>query len=444
MTDALPHNDEAERTCLGAALRDGGAMPILSDLLQPTSFYRDAHRQVYSAMLSLHDRGEVPDEMSVASEMGDALEDLGGKPWLFELTFGLPRITNLEQWARIILEHSWRRQLIRLGSALADRAGKPEKEVHELIEGMTHALSKISSETGGSVVRLRDVIPASVLQIETFVQSRGKVGISTGWEEVDRAIGGGWCPGRIYFLGARSSRGKTAQVIQWVGEAAKSGAKCLVFSTEMIPEDIGERILCHQGETDKWAIFKNENNWEKITRAAGVVRDWPIWIDRRPSPTIGQVEATCRQFKLREGLDFVVVDHLQRMKMEGRGDNRWLDLGLAVQGLKSLSMRLGIPVLVTSQISGEKDGDMHAENHSRAGVDKEPHCSSLAQSRQMIESEADVIGFLTPTSAYWRDELETNLRFYLEKSRHGRNGASWDLSWNKPTHTMKLVGRTVR
>jgi replicative DNA helicase len=94
-------------------------------------------------------------------------------------------------------------------------------------------------------------------------------------------------------------------------------------------------------------------------------------------------------------------------------------------------MRLGIPVLVTSQLSSGEDEL------------KKPHCGMLAQSRQMIEAESDVIGFLHPTSRDWRDELGTELEFFFEKSRHGRC-ASFLLDWNKPTHTMTMKGRTGR
>jgi replicative DNA helicase len=406
------------------------AMGILSSLLLPSDFYGDSHRRLYAAMFERHERGEKCDCLTISHELGDELGEMGGIAWLSSLIDGLPRVTNIDGWAEIVLGHSWRRQLMRLGSQLSERASDEGNEIQELLESYSQQISKISAATGGSVVKLSDILPASIKQIETFVQTRGRVGISTGWDDVDRAMGGGFCPGRMYFLAARSGRGKSSAVMQWAAAAAREGKRLLVFATEMIPEDVGERLLCHQGATDKWAVFRDESQWSRVSLAVGEIRDWPIWIDKRETPTIGQIAATCRQFQLKRGLDMVIVDHVQRLTVDSR-EGRWLGVGLAVQGLKSLSMRLGIPVLVTSQLSSGEDEL------------KKPHCGMLAQSRQMIEAESDVIGFLHPTSRDWRDELSTELEFFFEKSRHGRC-ASFLLDWNKPTHTMTMKGRTGR
>ena len=427
----FPSNPEAERTCLGAAFLDPEAVGILAALLPEQAFHGTAHREIYKAMLSVHDRGGTIDFMSVSREMGEGLDKVGGLAVISALCDGLPRITNVDQWAHSLLNCYWRRQLIALGARLSEASGDYALDVHELISGAGQQLEKIQADTGGSVVSLAEVLPQSVKQIESFVSSSGRSGISTGWEEVDRATGGGLCGGRMYFIAARSGRGKSSCVLQWVARAAAKGARVLIFATEMVPEDVGERLLCHQGGTDKWAIFKDEVQWARVSLAMGEMQDWPIWIDRRETPTIGQISATCRQFKLKHGLDLVVVDHVQRLNVESTKEGRWLGVGLAVQGLKSLSMRLGVPVLVTSQLATGED-----EN-------KRPNCGMLAQSRQMIEAESDVIGFLHPTSRDWRDELETEIEFFLEKSRHGRC-ASWTLGWHKPTHTMRMRGRTGR
>jgi replicative DNA helicase len=406
------------------------AMDTLAAMLKPSDFYGEAHKILYSALLDRHERGLKCDCLTISHELGDELREFGGIAWLSGLIDGLPRITNLSDWATLVLGHSWRRKLIAMGSALAEKAADSAEEVQELIESASQQLSRISADTGGSVVKLSDILPASVRQIESFVQNRGRVGISTTWDDVDRSMGGGWCGGRMYFLAARSGRGKSSLAMQWAATAAKQGKHVLVFATEMIPEDVGERLLCHQGATDKWAIFRDASEWSRVSLAIGEIQDWPIWIDRRETPTIGQIAATCRQFHLKHGLDMVIIDHVQRLTVDSR-EGRWLGVGLAVQGLKSLSMRLGIPVLVTSQLSSAEDES------------KRPHCGMLAQSRQMIEAESDVIGFLHPTSKDWRDELETNLEFFFEKSRHGRC-ASFELAWNKPTHTMRMIGRTGR
>jgi len=140
-------------------------------------------------------------------------------------------------------------------------------------------------------VKLSDILPASVRQIESFVQNRGRVGISTTWDDVDRAMGGAgaagactsWLPGQ----GAERAVWRCSGQLRRPSRASN----VLVFATEMIPEDVGERLLCHQGATDKWAIFRTPRVVARFARHSEI-QDWPIWIDRRETPTIGQIAAT--------------------------------------------------------------------------------------------------------------------------------------------------------
>ena len=117
---ALPHNAEAERTVLGAVLVDNAAFNSAAEVLARDDFYREAHRRIFDAMAALAERSQPIDLVTLKDELirGSALEAVGGAAYLASLVDGIPRITNVEQWSRIIKEKAVLRNLIHAGNRI--------------------------------------------------------------------------------------------------------------------------------------------------------------------------------------------------------------------------------------------------------------------------------------------------------------------------------------
>src|SRR5579885_2088133 len=101
---ALPHNLEAERTVLGAIVVDNASFNGAAEILSRDDFYRDAHRRVFEAMSALAERSQPIDFVTLKEELTkmSALEAVGGAAYVAALVDGVPRITNIEDWCRII------------------------------------------------------------------------------------------------------------------------------------------------------------------------------------------------------------------------------------------------------------------------------------------------------------------------------------------------------
>jgi len=56
-----PQNVEAEQSVLGSLLIDPDAIIKVASFLRPEDFYREAHQIVYRAILTLHDRRQPAD-----------------------------------------------------------------------------------------------------------------------------------------------------------------------------------------------------------------------------------------------------------------------------------------------------------------------------------------------------------------------------------------------
>src|SRR5512143_720944 len=82
--ETLPAPPEAEKSLLGALLIDGGLLSRVMEFLVPDDFAAEPHRLVYEAFLTLADRSEARDLITVQSELEKRgmLERAGGASYL--------------------------------------------------------------------------------------------------------------------------------------------------------------------------------------------------------------------------------------------------------------------------------------------------------------------------------------------------------------------------
>ena len=80
----LPQNIEAEQAVIGAMLMDRDAIIKASEILVADDFYREAHREIYIAMMTLYDMKEEVDIITVTDILrtDNKLEDVGGIPYI--------------------------------------------------------------------------------------------------------------------------------------------------------------------------------------------------------------------------------------------------------------------------------------------------------------------------------------------------------------------------
>ena len=407
MSDNL-QNREAERTLLGAVLVDNDAMPKVAGILAPKHFALESHRLVFEAMLHLFERNDPIDLVTLKNELGADLPRTGGPAFLGALMDGVPRLTNPEHWARLVLEKARRRAAVTLAQRLIEEAQSDDVETDALLDQHQAAMARLQEASGAAVQTLAQLLPDSLRELEASLTAPlGITGVPTGINELDR-LTGGLRPGSLFVLAARPARGKSSLCTQAAIYAASKGKRVLAFSMEMPPVEVAGRMLLQDAGLDRRELRTDRSgeSWEKVARAVTRLGTLPIRFDRRESPTLGQIRASCRQEQSAGGLDLVIVDYLQRCSMNPKLEP-WLAVGEVAKGLKSLARALNVPVVAACQLSAEAE-------------EKRPTLAHLAQSRQIIGAEADVVAFLHPERPDdWRSEDCPRISLIVDKHRHG-------------------------
>jgi len=99
-----PYTEEAEQAVLGAMLLDQDAILRAGEHVDDTMFYREGHRRIFRSMLSISERGEVVDPLTLADELArrGELEASGGKDYIAFLVDAVPTSANVEYHAKIV------------------------------------------------------------------------------------------------------------------------------------------------------------------------------------------------------------------------------------------------------------------------------------------------------------------------------------------------------
>src|SRR5580692_8788382 len=127
----MPHNVEAERSILGAILLDNNAINPAIEKLKPEDFFHDHHRRIYQQMIVLGEAQQAIDLVTLTEQLqrSGELESAGGAAYIAQLMDGMPRITNVEHYARIVKEKAMLRGLIHAIAGIQRQAIEAKEDV---------------------------------------------------------------------------------------------------------------------------------------------------------------------------------------------------------------------------------------------------------------------------------------------------------------------------
>src|SRR5271154_854049 len=165
----LPSNLDAERSVLGAILLDNHALNAAIEKLRPEDFFLDQHRRIFIYMIELGEAQQAIDLVTLSDHLHrkGELEAAGGAAYLSQLMDGVPRVSNLEHYARIIKEKSVLRNLIHATHAIQETALDGEEDADAILDRAESSIFEIAEDrirTG--LVPMRDVVHENMERLE--------------------------------------------------------------------------------------------------------------------------------------------------------------------------------------------------------------------------------------------------------------------------------------
>lgn len=425
MTRIPPHSVESEQSILGSILLDKDAIITVTETIKPDDFYKEAHKIIYECMITLSNKGEPIDLITLTEELRKQghLNDIGGISYITSLSTIVPTTSNVKYYADIVKEKSVLRKLIKASNEIINLGYSGATKIEDVLEQAEKSIFDILQEkTSDDFKSINLVLMDAYDMIEKLYTNKSDVtGITTGFKDLNKKINGLQRTDLI-LIAARPAMGKTAFSLNLVQNAALKGdASVAVFSLEMSKEQLVQRMLSSQSSVELKKIKTgtlNDNDWPRIIDAMAVLSDAKIHIDDTPGIKISELRSKCRKLKIEKGLDLVLIDYLQLMEGEGNNESRQQEISKISRSLKILAKELNCPVVALSQLSRAPE--------QRA--DHRPMLSDLRESGA-IEQDADIVMFLYRDEYYHADSESKNIgEVIIAKNRHGETG-SVELVW---------------
>ena len=417
-----PQSIDAEISVLGGLLLDEEAFDEISDLITPGDFYKPSHQVIYGAICELKSSNSPIDLVTLSNLLKEQskLDSIGGTQYLLEIVDRVVSSANIVNHSKIITDKSLLRKLISTSSKIVERAYNQDfEDIGSFIDEAEASIFQVG-ESGGQtdgLINAMEVVRNSMVKIEELYGNKQETtGIRTGFNEFDKMTAG-LQSGELIILAARPSMGKTAFSLNMALNIALREKKNIAFfSLEMGKEAIMMRFLAQQAKINMGDLRIgriSDNKWPELINAAGELSESNLFIDDTSGLSPFELRAKCRRLKAQHGLDAIIIDYLQLMRMKTKVDSREREVAEISSRLKELAKELQIPVIALAQLNRGVEGRN----------DKRPMLSDLRESGS-IEQDADLILMLYREEYYDRDDPDKkgNAECIIGKHRNGPTG----------------------
>lgn len=424
-------NIETEAALLGALMIDPRTIDQAADRLRIEDFAEPVHGRIFDAIVREHALGGRPTPITLRPLFVDdaAMKDLGGPGYLSQLTGSGAGLIGFRHFIDQILELSNRRRLTTVVDDVRVKAGDLNIPLATIVDEADAALvASIERRDVSRTVSLASSIDQAIARIDTIREGDGKVGATTGIDELDQLMGG-FEPGQLVICAGRPGMGKTAVACSAALGLARQGHGVLFVSLEMRAEELGMRMvsdLCCE-RRGKWVDFDrivnattNKAEDEAMRRARQMAAEWPLEIEDTSAPTLARLTLAIRRAKRRmaargQTLRVVIVDYLQLVHPDNKRLSAYEAVSEVSKGMKALAKDLEVAIVALAQLSRAVE----------QREDKRPQLSDLRDSGQ-IEQDADSVLFL------YREE------YYLARAK-AKKGCEDDLNEARTHASGKLT-----
>ncbi|NQU68511.1 MAG: replicative DNA helicase [Candidatus Marinimicrobia bacterium] len=414
-----PQSTEAEQAVLGCMLIDNEAVPRVMHYLEPDSFYKPAHSRIFECMITLFDKTDKIDTITVLDQLKKSghLDSVGGAYYITGLSNEAPSAENVEYYAKIVRNKYVLRKLITTAVEISSLAYGGQDEVSDILDKVEQTVFTLGQHAfQGSFVKIEDLIHDVMDKIDSQ-EKGGLIGISSGITGLDSLLSG-FQKSDLIILAGRPSMGKTALALTMARNASVDyGYSVGFFSLEMSNIQLAERLITAEAKVDGHLMRTNrlpKTDWRKLSTAADSLSDVNMFIDDTPGMNIMEIRAKARRMKAEKNIDILFVDYIQLISGYGRMENRQQEITMISRSLKALAKELNIPIIALSQLSRNVE--------SRTTGEHRPIMSDLRESGA-IEQDADVILFVYRKFVYTKNTEDSGVgEVIVSKHRNGPTG----------------------
>uniref|UniRef100_A0A6H1ZUC2 DNA 5'-3' helicase n=1 Tax=viral metagenome TaxID=1070528 RepID=A0A6H1ZUC2_9ZZZZ len=419
-----PYSVEAEEAVLGSILVDADQANVVGSILEASYFYREKNLWVYEAMLSLVGKGGDIDQLTVANELSRTgkLEAIGGAAYLSHLIAETPSSVFARAYADIVRDNALRRKLMIEAERMKALAVSSETSAQAIMAAVSSLVDLGRSVVKESIWAPKDLAEWGMDYYHNLAKQESYAGLPTGFSKLDSRAR--MQPGESIIICGDTSLGKTTLLAQIARQVGKT-YKVLFCSGEMTKVQVANREVAHHTQQSIKFITRGRYRVELENRIysdgiGGLAQSGIYYLFGPLSPQ--KILFAARQMLVQYGLDLVMIDYLQILKDDRKGNSPYERAGNISRDIKNIATDLELPVVTASQLT-RVDG---------YGSDR-PSLSRLRDSGTIGEDADWVLGLYRERNE--AGQLLTSAELHLLKLRQGGEIGPIFLTWDGPTQT---------
>ena len=391
-----------EKGVIGSLLVGGSPAAAFSQL-EDDDFYVTIHKDAFRAAkdLFMHDIGidiiSLAEKIESSNErVDDAYDVLSG------CVNYIPTPGNLKYYVRKVKEVSVERARLRLAKTYSEGKLSPS----ELISGFEDNVGVAQVDYANELVE--DTLDR-MQKIDD--EDESLVGIPTGFQNLDRVIGG-LRKGELIVLASRPGMGKSILALNLIRNlSVLRNVPTGIFSYEMQKSELMLRLMYCDANVDSNLVKSHrltDGCWKSLVESAEDIKNANIFISDNMDCTIWDLFNTVKLEKdKRPDLALVVVDYIQLMNTSGSAESREREIAKISRGLKKIAKRLDVTVIAISQLNRQCDS-------------RKPPIPKLSDLRESgsIEQDADIV-MLLYREGYYFETGDKMANVIIAKNRNG-------------------------
>ncbi len=425
MNKTPPQNLEAERSVLSAVFYEPDILGELMLSLNAKDFYLESHQIIYQAMINLHSALRPVDMLTIAAHLSahKKLKVVGGPVMISSLGGLVSTAANVDYWAKMVKDTARQRSFITAATGLLHEAHETQEDTDAWIEeAHTRLLDSMSEQCEEKHVVAGDLYDQVMDEINTAEkEGRQRGAIETPWPVLE-TMTWGHRAGEVIVVSGEPGEGKTALALNVVAHNIDTKS-IMIFSPDQEARDLMHRLLAIMTGTELKAFRSGELSIGDQRRIRDVrlrIKAARLYIDDRHDQEINNIRARARAVKSRHGLDFMVIDYIQLLKINEQIRGEAERLAAISHAVKSMAKDLQVPVYLLSQYN--LDGRKRPKN------DRTPRLSDL-KGTSALGDDANLV--LAPHQPWRYDTsaLEGKAQLWVVKNKQGPTGMlplDWD------------------
>ena len=320
-----PHSLEAEQMILGAILLDEDAYDHVAGVIHSGHYYRKEHQLIYQHVIKLKTLSRNVDALTVADSLAQTneLDFIGGYEYINSIVESTAGASNIRTYAEIVRERYILRELIKVGTGIADTAYAPQgRNIDLILDESEQKIFNIKdlNKTNKQFAEFKQLLDEVIERIIVMSQREDKnavTGIATHYHKLDEMTSG-LQRGELIIIAGRPGMGKTSFALNIAENVAiRNKLPVAVFSLEMPGVQLVQRMLSSYARVDQSSMKRGDltyDDMDKLYLALNDLKSAPIHIAETGGINVIDLRARVRRLREQVGdLGLIVIDYVQIM-----------------------------------------------------------------------------------------------------------------------------------